>query len=235
MPIHSFSFPIPETRFFQAGHHVYKFKIRSGSKCSDEMIDNEYTNQELEDAIRVVLANLDNLQPFTTKHFNIFPYKSRWERVSELQFQQGGLRLTAYPFLITLYLETHDSPQTQQAMQSGDWPRMRAEKGTLQLPHGPAYQHKSSKTEQPMGGSPAQHTCWRDWEPPQRADGAEAMAGDRRFPANSAEGHPSSASSAVTHGEGQREGQGLGTQGRHLRTVEQGDPKGPAPSDFKER
>ncbi|KAG9346463.1 hypothetical protein JZ751_006774 [Albula glossodonta] len=185
MPIQSFSFPIPETRFFQAGHHVYKFKIRSGSKCSDEMIDNEYTNQELEDAIRVVLANLDNLQPFATKHFNIFPYRSRWERVSELQFQQGGLRLTAYPFLITLYLETHDSPQTQQAMQSGDWPQL---------------ERLGASSE----GRWSRSNGWRQ-----------------------------EASSAVTHGEGQREGQGLGTQGRHLRTVEQGDPKGPTPSDSK--
>uniref|UniRef100_A0A4W4HME0 Uncharacterized protein n=1 Tax=Electrophorus electricus TaxID=8005 RepID=A0A4W4HME0_ELEEL len=32
MPLQAFSFPLPETRFFQVGHHVFKFKIRRGSK-----------------------------------------------------------------------------------------------------------------------------------------------------------------------------------------------------------
>uniref|UniRef100_A0A8K9WM80 Uncharacterized protein n=1 Tax=Oncorhynchus mykiss TaxID=8022 RepID=A0A8K9WM80_ONCMY len=43
MPIQSFSFPLPETRFFQAGQHVYKFKIR-GVKVMGE----EFVNRELE-------------------------------------------------------------------------------------------------------------------------------------------------------------------------------------------
>uniref|UniRef100_A0A672RGK0 Uncharacterized protein n=1 Tax=Sinocyclocheilus grahami TaxID=75366 RepID=A0A672RGK0_SINGR len=34
MSIQAFSFPVPETRFFQAGQQVFKFKIRRGDmKC----------------------------------------------------------------------------------------------------------------------------------------------------------------------------------------------------------
>uniref|UniRef100_W5M1S7 Uncharacterized protein n=1 Tax=Lepisosteus oculatus TaxID=7918 RepID=W5M1S7_LEPOC len=74
--------------------------------CSREEIPaDEHVTQELEDAVRVVLANLDSLQPFATEHFNIFPYKSQWERVSKLTFLQGSSALHAYPFVCTLYVE----------------------------------------------------------------------------------------------------------------------------------
>uniref|UniRef100_A0AAY5KE99 Membrane-anchored junction protein n=1 Tax=Esox lucius TaxID=8010 RepID=A0AAY5KE99_ESOLU len=109
MPIRYFSFPLPETRFFQAEQHVYKFKIRVGSNCSEvDMIGEQFVNEELENAIRAVLANLNCLQPFTTTHFTIYPYKSKWMRVSELRFEKlSGEKLLAYPYLITLYLETN--------------------------------------------------------------------------------------------------------------------------------
>ncbi|CDR00948.1 unnamed protein product [Oncorhynchus mykiss] len=74
MPIQSFSFPLPETRFFQAGQHVYKFKIRGGNNCSEvKVMGEEFVNRELENTIRAVLANLDCLQPFTTPHFTVYP------------------------------------------------------------------------------------------------------------------------------------------------------------------
>lgn len=34
--------------------------------------------------------------------------KSRWERVSDLRFKKGDMKLWAYPFLITLYVETNE-------------------------------------------------------------------------------------------------------------------------------
>ncbi|KAM9500859.1 membrane-anchored junction protein [Clarias gariepinus] len=110
MPVQAFSFPIPETRFFQVGQHVYKFKIKPGSKISseEEMLDSEFVSEELENAVRVVLLSLDNLHPFATQHFNVFPYRSKWECVSELRFRKGDTKLFAYPFLITLYVETND-------------------------------------------------------------------------------------------------------------------------------
>ncbi|KAK3546418.1 hypothetical protein QTP70_026378 [Hemibagrus guttatus] len=50
MPVQAFSFPIPETRFFQVGQHIYKFKIRRGSKISgEEALNSEFVNEELED------------------------------------------------------------------------------------------------------------------------------------------------------------------------------------------
>ncbi|XP_055056433.2 membrane-anchored junction protein isoform X5 [Misgurnus anguillicaudatus] len=111
MSIQAFSYPVPETRFFQAGQHVYKCRIRKGersSNCEECMLDEELVNEELEDAVRAVLANLDGLHPFTTQHFNIFPYKSKWEQVSKLRFMREGVKLSAYPFLITLYVECRE-------------------------------------------------------------------------------------------------------------------------------
>ncbi|XP_078147842.1 uncharacterized protein majin [Centroberyx gerrardi] len=108
MSLQAFSFPLPETRFFKAGSFVYKFKIRGGSSYSgEEVIGENYINQELEDIIRTVLANLDSLQPFSSAHFNVFPYKKPWERVSKLMFKHGEEKLAAYPFIITLYMENN--------------------------------------------------------------------------------------------------------------------------------
>ncbi|XP_047547864.1 membrane-anchored junction protein isoform X1 [Lutra lutra] len=58
-----------------------------------------------QDSIRAVLGNLDNLQPFATEHFIVFPYKSKWERVSHLKFKHGEIVLVPYPFVFTLYVE----------------------------------------------------------------------------------------------------------------------------------
>ncbi|XP_068163957.1 membrane-anchored junction protein isoform X2 [Antennarius striatus] len=74
MPLQAFSFPVPETRFFKAGCFIYKFQIRGGSSYSgEEVLRGNGLNLELEEIIRTVLGNLDNLQPFTSNHFNIFP------------------------------------------------------------------------------------------------------------------------------------------------------------------
>uniref|UniRef100_A0A2K5K5T5 Membrane anchored junction protein n=1 Tax=Colobus angolensis palliatus TaxID=336983 RepID=A0A2K5K5T5_COLAP len=106
MSLKPFTYPFPETRFLHAGPNVYKFKIRYGNSIRGEEIENEEVIiQELEDSIRVVLGNLDNLQPFATEHFVVFPYKSKWERVSHLKFKHGEIILIPYPFVLTLYVE----------------------------------------------------------------------------------------------------------------------------------
>ncbi|XP_055466441.1 membrane-anchored junction protein [Psammomys obesus] len=106
MSLKPFTYPFPETRFLHAGSNVYKFKIRYGDSIRGEEIeDKEDIIQELEDSIRVVLANMDNLQPFVTQHFIVFPYKSKWERVSHLRFKHGEVILTPCPFVFTLYVE----------------------------------------------------------------------------------------------------------------------------------
>ncbi|XP_035957060.1 membrane-anchored junction protein isoform X4 [Halichoerus grypus] len=114
MSLKPFTYPFPETRFLHAGPNVYKFKIRYGNNIRGEEIENkEVIVQELEDSIRVVLGNLDNLQPFATDHFIIFPYKSKWERVSHLKFKHGEIVLVPYPFVFTLYVEMkrfHENP-----------------------------------------------------------------------------------------------------------------------------
>ncbi|XP_013006196.1 membrane-anchored junction protein isoform X1 [Cavia porcellus] len=106
MSLKPFTYPFPETRFLHAGPSVYKFKIRYGhSVRAEEITDKEVIIQELEDSIRAVLGNLDNLQPFITEHFIVFPYKSKWERVSHLKFKHEEVVLIPYPFVFTLYVE----------------------------------------------------------------------------------------------------------------------------------
>ncbi|TRY81760.1 hypothetical protein DNTS_007922 [Danionella cerebrum] len=114
MPLQAFTFPVPETRFFQAGRQVFKFKIRRGDKNiitldEEEMLHGVVVTEELENAVRVVLANLETLQPFATQHFNIFPYKTKWEQVSKMRFMKDGTMLSPYPFLITLFVEYRES------------------------------------------------------------------------------------------------------------------------------
>ncbi|XP_012580714.1 PREDICTED: uncharacterized protein C11orf85 homolog [Condylura cristata] len=106
MGLKPFTYPFPETRFLHAGPNVYKFKIRYGNSIRGEEIEKkEVISQELEDSVRVVLGNLDNLQPFATEHFIVFPYKSKWERVCHLKFRHGEVALVPYPFVFTLYVE----------------------------------------------------------------------------------------------------------------------------------
>nr|XP_019802631.1 membrane-anchored junction protein isoform X1 [Tursiops truncatus] len=79
MSLKPFTYPFPETRFLHAGSNVYKFKIRYGNNIRGEEVENkEVIVQELEDSIRVVLGNLDNLQPFATEHFIVFPCILYW-------------------------------------------------------------------------------------------------------------------------------------------------------------
>ncbi|XP_043829032.1 membrane-anchored junction protein [Dromiciops gliroides] len=111
MSLKGFTYPLPETRFLHAGSNVYKFKVRYGSSVrGEEIADKQIVSKELEDSIRAVLGNLDNLQPFTTDHFIIFPYKSKWERVSHLRFKHGAALLDPYPFVCTLYVEMKWAP-----------------------------------------------------------------------------------------------------------------------------
>ncbi|KAM3841817.1 membrane-anchored junction protein [Vipera latastei] len=101
-----FTYPMPETRFFHAGVNVYKFKIKYGNTISvNTDLDESIVSKELQDAIRVVLGNLDSLCPFTTEHLIIFPYLNKWERVSDLRFMHGDEFLTPYPFVCTIYVE----------------------------------------------------------------------------------------------------------------------------------
>ncbi|CAM5117224.1 unnamed protein product, partial [Natator depressus] len=107
-----FTYPVPETRFLHAGRSVYKLKIRYGNFLSSNDIDNnETTTKELEEAIRVIIGNLDNLHPFATERLTIFPYLSKWERVSKLRFKHGDTFLAPYPHVCTMYVELNSFQQ----------------------------------------------------------------------------------------------------------------------------
>ncbi|XP_017327175.1 membrane-anchored junction protein [Ictalurus punctatus] len=208
MPIQAFSFPIPETRFFQVGQHVYKFKIRRGSKISreEEILDSEFVNEELENAVRVVLVSLDNLHPFATQHFNIFPYKSRWERVSELRFRKGDKKLVAYPFLITLYVETNELIPPVTVKHANKWvPSDRESRSdSPQLPTSCglslAYEPKRRRTEEPLEGPLSSdqhydkmdaHLCLQELP---MSEGAEEMVCANEAYADSQESSPGATS-----------------------------------------
>ncbi|XP_066482609.1 membrane-anchored junction protein [Tiliqua scincoides] len=101
---------MPQTRFFHVGVYVYKFKIKYGNTTSVNIdLHENIVNEELEEAIRVILGNLDDLRPFTTEHLVIFPYLNKWERVSDLRFRHGDAFLIPYPYVCTLYIELNSS------------------------------------------------------------------------------------------------------------------------------
>ncbi|XP_030578508.1 membrane-anchored junction protein isoform X2 [Archocentrus centrarchus] len=109
MPVQAFSFP--ETRFFKAGRFIYKFRIRGGTSCSQEdVMGEDRFSQEFEEIIRTVLGNLDNLQPFSSPHYTVFPYKKRQKCVCK----HDKTNLRVYPFTLILYLEknTQNGPQS---------------------------------------------------------------------------------------------------------------------------
>uniref|UniRef100_A0A674DKJ7 Membrane anchored junction protein n=1 Tax=Salmo trutta TaxID=8032 RepID=A0A674DKJ7_SALTR len=236
MPIQSFSFPLPETRFFQAGQHVYKFKIRGGNNCSEvKVMGEEFVNRELENAIRTVLANLDCLQPFTTTHFTVYPYKSKWKRVSKFTFQKmSGEKLSAYPYLVTVYLENNTHPGM---CVEACWTPVRAGEGVPLLPaSGGEHQAKRSKTGPPHWGTltPQQRDCLIMQGPQSRiyhellrpaemeaknGDGkAGCVVSDNQTPQSTVEGSVTGGSE-VSGGHGEEE--------VHPGAVEEGDPEDP--------
>ncbi|XP_067412404.1 membrane-anchored junction protein, partial [Emydura macquarii macquarii] len=79
---------------------------------SDDLDNNESTIKELEEAIRVIIGNLDNLHPFATQRLTIFPYLSKWERVSKLRFKHGDTFLVPYPHVFTMYVELNSFQQS---------------------------------------------------------------------------------------------------------------------------
>ncbi|XP_078516696.1 membrane-anchored junction protein isoform X2 [Lissotriton helveticus] len=112
MPLKPFTYPLPETRFLHAGTSVYKFKIKYGTSINGEEVENkESIVKELEEAVRVIIANLHDLQPFATRNLIIFPYKSKWESVSKLRFKHGDVCLSPFPYICTMYVESNSFQQ----------------------------------------------------------------------------------------------------------------------------
>ncbi|XP_012677603.2 membrane-anchored junction protein isoform X2 [Clupea harengus] len=187
MPVQAFSFPVPETRFFQAGRRIFKFKItRGGNYSGEDMTYDDFVNEELEDAIRIVLASLDTLQPFATKHFNVIPYKCRWERVSKLRFELNSIKLSPYPYLITLYVEPRLHSHGHTGKKTGDWDVTDSKQDASPCPSSPCRPRKHSKKEQPPESAllqPStdphnQQSCHQD--SPERADEAEEIVYDSK-------------------------------------------------------
>ncbi|XP_032400227.1 membrane-anchored junction protein isoform X4 [Etheostoma spectabile] len=148
MPLQAFSFPCPETRFFKAGSCIYKFKIRGGSSFRGEKnMGGNCLNQELEDIIRTVLGNLDSLQPFSSSHFIVFPYRKRRKGASKGMCKHGEMNLRAYPFSLILYLEKN--VQKEEAKQAEE--KLSSEKRVAQqFPPVSEPQSKRHKSDSPL-------------------------------------------------------------------------------------
>ncbi|XP_062239912.1 uncharacterized protein LOC133949878 isoform X1 [Platichthys flesus] len=101
-------------------------------------------NQELEDIIRTVLGNLDNLQPFSSTHFNVFPYKKRWEGLSKVMCKHEEKNLSAYPFILILYLEKN-TPNGTHAEKRLSPEKEREHRFSVSKP-----QSKRTKTDSPL-------------------------------------------------------------------------------------
>ncbi|KAM4536647.1 membrane-anchored junction protein [Odontesthes bonariensis] len=113
MPLQAFAYPFPETRFFTADNKIlFRFKIRGGTSYRTEAIEDNDFDKEFEDIVRTVLGNLDSdLQPFSTNHYTVFPYKKRWEVC-----KHSRCNLKPYPFTIILYVEKnmHNGKETEE-------------------------------------------------------------------------------------------------------------------------
>ncbi|KAM9827360.1 uncharacterized protein majin [Neosynchiropus ocellatus] len=98
----SFGFPHDVTRFYEAGSFIYMFKFKGGS-CFRQGVYSSYF--DLIEIIRTVLGNLQNLRPFSSTHFNVFPYEERWQGASHVLCHNAHNNLKPYPYVLILYLE----------------------------------------------------------------------------------------------------------------------------------
>ncbi|XP_043101709.1 membrane-anchored junction protein [Puntigrus tetrazona] len=144
------------------------------------MLCGALVSEELENAVRAVLANLDGLYPFTTQHFNIFPYKSKWEQVSKMKFMKEGVKLSPYPFLITLYVEYREPVFPYAAMKNATTWNAPSILKSPQCASEPARTDRTTAMHHPEEGTMIQHQddeqtpeCLQ--ESPSSANGAEEM------------------------------------------------------------
>lgn len=155
------------------------------SSIDDEvdMLDKMLVTEELENAVRAVLANLDVLHPFTTQHFTIFPYKSKWEQVSKMRFMKEGVKLSPYPFLITLYVECREPAFRCTATNTNSWNTPESISKSPRCASEPMRTVPTTAMDHPEEGTMSQHKqnklttensqCFQ--ESPCSANGAEAI------------------------------------------------------------
>ncbi|TWW63369.1 Membrane-anchored junction protein [Takifugu flavidus] len=96
--------PAPsETRFFRGGNVIYKFEIRrnSGKIRQDPFLALSFLLR----IVRTVLGNLNSLQPFSSIHFNVFPYKRRWRGAAKVMCSQHESDVKVFPFVLIICLE----------------------------------------------------------------------------------------------------------------------------------
>ncbi|XP_034020932.1 uncharacterized protein LOC117505395 [Thalassophryne amazonica] len=127
-------------------------------KGGDTVIEKNSFNQELEDIIRTVLGDVDRLQPFTSAHFIVYPYKTRWEGISEVMIRHKEEEMMAYPFILTLYLEK----KTQRGKKLKE--KRKPEK-PARLPFSSEVPPKRIKSNSPLEGSHTKGLYWTTWRP----------------------------------------------------------------------
>ncbi|XP_061434034.1 membrane-anchored junction protein-like isoform X2 [Lethenteron reissneri] len=118
MPLQAFSFPSPETRLLVVdGTIICKVKLQYGLASRDHwaaLKAKPHIQDELEVAIRVVLANEDNLKPFVTDSLSVFPYKHTWEAAGTMKFRECGVDLKSHPCMFIIYVEALDGSRVHE-------------------------------------------------------------------------------------------------------------------------
>ncbi|XP_035531441.1 membrane-anchored junction protein [Morone saxatilis] len=125
--------------------HTYTVMCMTYFISGEEDLGGNGFNQELEEIIRAVLGNLDSLQPFSSTHFSVFPYKKNWDGVSKVMCQHYEKNLKRYPFTLILYLEKN--------MQNGNHPEEKlspVKKVAQQIPSVSEPQSKRCKRNSPL-------------------------------------------------------------------------------------
>nr|XP_032834752.1 membrane-anchored junction protein isoform X4 [Petromyzon marinus] len=125
MPLQPFSFPSPETRLFiVSGAVICKVKLQYGLASRDHwaaLKAKPHIQDELEVAIRVALANEDDLKPFVTDSLSVFPYKHTWEAAGTMKFRERGVDLKSHPCMFIIYVEALDGSRVHEnGMGSGN-------------------------------------------------------------------------------------------------------------------
>ncbi|XP_078470970.1 uncharacterized protein LOC144733097 isoform X4 [Lampetra planeri] len=118
MPLQPFSFPSPETRLLVVGGTIIcKVKMQYGLASRDHwraLKAKLHIQDELEVAIRVVLANEDDLKPFVTDSLSVFPYKHTWEAAGTMKFRECGVDLKSHPCMFIIYVEALDGSRVHE-------------------------------------------------------------------------------------------------------------------------
>ncbi|XP_078000919.1 uncharacterized protein LOC144453483 [Glandiceps talaboti] len=123
MSLQKFKLPDIDTRIIKHSNTLYKFKFQFQSdtiRSSKLPCDEETIQKEIQNAVRVVIKNPDELQPMKTDHFLVFPYKKPWKTATRLEFFQNGTKLNVFPNIFHIYLTENTEKPVSERINGGN-------------------------------------------------------------------------------------------------------------------